>query len=122
MTAIIWTIVAVVALLGILTVLAFCGYKSAKEWLFYAVVETEKSLGSGTGAVKLHTVYNAFLSKFPVMKILLPYPIFTKMVDKALAEMKKVAADAPAVQTYINGKKQNEPATVSFAVSSESEG
>lgn len=109
MTAIIWTIVAVVAFLVILTVLSLCGYKSAKEWLLYAVIEAEKDLGSGTGMLKLHTVYNAFLEKFPVMKILIPYPVFTKMVDKALAEMKKLAATSPATQNYIEGvKAENE--------------
>ena len=103
--AIIWSIVAVVVVLLVLTVLALCGFKNAKEWLLYAVTEAETDLGSGTGVLKLHTVYNAFLAKFPVMKLLIPYPIFTKMVNKALADMKKIAATSPAVQNYIEGEK-----------------
>ena len=35
------------------------------QWFFWAVVEAEKSLGSGTGALKLSFVYGQFAIAFP---------------------------------------------------------
>lgn len=55
-----------------------------KEWLKYAVAEAEKFLGSGTGQLKLRHVYDMFIETFPVFSKLLPFPIFSKMVDTAL--------------------------------------
>ena len=38
--------------------------ESLRQWLLFAVTEAEKSLGSGTGKLKLRQVYDMFLTKF----------------------------------------------------------
>ena len=69
-------------------VILFCIYGvmtgKVKEWLKFAVAEAEKFLGSGTGQLKLRVVYDMFIDAFPVFSKLLPFPIFSKMVDTAL--------------------------------------
>ena len=47
-----------------------------KEWLLYAVMEAEKELGSGTGALKLRFVYDMFITKFPLLVALIPFSTF----------------------------------------------
>lgn len=55
-----------------------------KEWLKFAVTEAEAYLGSGTGQLKLRQVYDWFIVQFPVFSKILPFFIFSKMVDGAL--------------------------------------
>ena len=59
-----------------------------KEWLRYAVFMAEKDLGSGTGQIKLREVYDWFIEMFPVFSKLLPFSIFSKLVDDALEWMR----------------------------------
>lgn len=56
----------------------------AIEWLKYAVTVAEEHLGSGTGQLKLREVYDMFLEKFPMFSTLVPFPVFSKLVDVAL--------------------------------------
>ena len=39
--------------------------EKVRQWLLKAVTEAERELGGGTGQLKLRTVYDAFLTKFP---------------------------------------------------------
>ena len=64
-----------------------CMTGKVKEWLKYAVSIAEKDLGSGTGQLKLRQVYDMFIDKFPAFSSILPFPIFSKMVDTALEWM-----------------------------------
>ena len=61
-----------------------------KEWLLYACIEAEKSLGSGTGVVKLRYVYDLFCSKFSFLKLLVTFDEFSNMVDDALVTMREM--------------------------------
>lgn len=61
----------------------------AKEWLKYAVCYAEEQLGSGTGQLKLHMVYDMFVDKFPAVASVLPFSIFSKWVDLALEWMRE---------------------------------
>ena len=72
-----------------------------KEWLLYAVMESEKELGSGTGALKLRFVYDMFITKFPLLVALIPFSTFSSFVDEALDKFKKLLATTPELQAYV---------------------
>jgi hypothetical protein len=59
-----------------------------KEWLLYAVILAEKELGCGTGQVKLRYVWDMFIKTFPALAPLIPFEIFSQLVDEALEEMR----------------------------------
>lgn len=59
-----------------------------QEWLKVAVSKTEEEMGSGTGQLKLRAVYDMFIKNFPILSSIIPFHIFSKMVDLALEWMK----------------------------------
>lgn len=61
-----------------------------KEWLLYAVTTAESELGGGTGKLKLRSVYDMFIAKFPVMAKVVSFETFSLWVDEALDEMRKM--------------------------------
>lgn len=61
--------------------------KKVIEWLKWAVTESEKALGSGTGQLKLHTVYDWFCKQFPHIASIIPFVIFSSWVDTALVTL-----------------------------------
>lgn len=72
-----------------------------KEWLLFAVTEAEKALGSGTGKLKLRYVYDMFLDKFPFLSKFISFEDFSKYVDEALEEMKKLLESNEKVKKYV---------------------
>lgn len=74
-----------------------------KEWLKYAVTMAEKELGSGTGQIKLREVYDWFLEMFPVFSKILPFSIFSKMVDNALEWMRLQLENNDNIRNFIEG-------------------
>lgn len=62
--------------------------KNIKEWLIYATLEAEQVLGSGTGQLKLRYVYDNFLARFGIVAKLMPFPVFSGLVDEALVQAK----------------------------------
>ena len=76
-----------------------------KEWLLYAVVEAEKELGSKTGKIKLRQVYNEFIITFPIISKLITFDVFSKLVDIALIEMKKLLNTNINCRLYIKGEE-----------------
>lgn len=75
-----------------------------KEWLKYAVIEAEKALGSGTGQLKLHMVYDMAVKQFPWIVQLVPFNVFSLWVDEALEWMRLQLNDNKAAQTYVETK------------------
>ena len=75
--------------------------KKVKEWLLYAVAEAEKTLGSGTGQMKLRYVYDKFLIKFPFIAALISFETFSKFVDEALEKFNKLLEENEQVKEYI---------------------
>lgn len=65
-----------------------CMTGKVKEWLKYAVCVAEQELGTGTGQLKLHKVYDMFVEKFPVFAKIVPFSLFSSWVDDALEWMK----------------------------------
>ena len=96
-------IVAIVIIAVLFIVLAIKQPKKVKEWLLYAVIEAEKELGSGTGPVKLRSVYDMFITKFPKLSVFISFNTFSEWVDVALDYMEKLLTDNKDVKAIIKG-------------------
>lgn len=80
--------------------------KTIKNWLVYACTEAEKILGSGTGKLKLRTVYDMFITQFPVMSILVSFETFSKWVDIALVEMRDMIENNAAIKEVVTSEAE----------------
>lgn len=78
-------------------------YKSLKEWLVYAVSEAESVLGSQTGKLKLRMVYDMAVERFPILSKVIPFSLFSKMVDDALIVMKEMIENNKSIADAIEG-------------------
>ena len=96
-------IVAIVIIAALFIVLAIKQPKRVKEWLLYAVIEAEKDLGSGTGPVKLRSVYDMFITKFPKLSVFISFNTFSEWVDVALDYMEKLLTDNKDVKAILKG-------------------
>lgn len=65
-------------------------FPKVTKWLLDAVTAAEKALGSGTGPKKLEMVYNQFRNWFPWMAKVMPFSLFSKLVDDALDKMREL--------------------------------
>lgn len=77
-----------------------------KEWLKFAVAEAEAYLGSGTGQLKLRQVYDWFIMQFPVFSKILPFFIFSKMVDGALEWLKDQLEHNVNIRAFIENEEE----------------
>ena len=59
-----------------------------KNWLVWAVSEAESVFGSNTGKLKLRYAYELAVARFPTIAKLIPFALFSKMVDEALEVMR----------------------------------
>ena len=78
--------------------------EKVKEWLLYACVEAEKSLGNQTGEIKLRYVYNEFIEKFKFVSMFLSFEDFSDLVDSSLEDMKELVDTNGSIRDYINKK------------------
>lgn len=107
-------IVAIIAgiALAVVTIIKFTNssteeqLKDVREWLIFATSLAEKELGGGTGPLKLRSVYDMFLSKFPWMAKIITFERFSSLVDEALPAMKELLKNNSAVQNYVNGSNE----------------
>ena len=74
--------------------------KKVKEWLLFACVEAERDFGSGKGQLKLRYVYDMFVEKFGVIKYIITFEEFSKMVDEVLES---------AIEFFENRQIENKP-------------
>lgn len=81
------TYIVIAALVAVFLVVLTIYLMGFKNWLVWAVSEAEKMLGSGTGQLKLRYVYDAAVVRFPIVAKLIPFNIFSRMVDAALVVM-----------------------------------
>lgn len=72
-----------------------------REWLLWAVIEAERQLGGGTGQLKLRQVYDLFIVRFPWLAKIVPFYVFSDLVDDALVEMRELLAQNEAVQAHV---------------------
>lgn len=70
------------------------GIDKVKNWLLWACTQAEKIYGGGTGKLKLAYVYDIFVGKFPKMQAVIPFSMFSKLVDAALESMKSMLSNA----------------------------
>lgn len=75
-----------------------------KEWLLYAVTKAEKELGSGTGQIKLRYVYDMFIAKFPYLVKVIPFEVFSVLVDETLDKFREMLNNNTNLQSYIEQK------------------
>ena len=80
--------------------------QQVREWLLYAVTKAEQDLGSKTGKLKLRTVYDMFLTKFSWIAKVMPFDIFSLLVDEALEEMRKMLKDNKTVEEIVEGRSE----------------
>ena len=106
-------------IVGVITVLIMIGiaiYKFAglptksqvekiKEWLLYAVTKAETELGEKTGHLKLHTVYDMFIVRFPSVARIVSFETFSLWVDEALDEMKKMLENNKKIEELVKGQQ-----------------
>ena len=97
-------IVALVLIVGAVAFIAWRERKNLKNWLLFAVAAAEKSLGSGTGELKLRQVYDQFLVKFPVVSKFMSFDMFSRLVDTALNSLEDMLQNNEAVNTYVKGE------------------
>lgn len=95
----------IVFFIGVILICIYgCMTGKVKEWLKYAVVEAEKYLGTGTGQLKLRAVYDMFVEAYPVFSKILPFAIFSKMVDDALEWMRMELEKNVNIKSYVEGE------------------
>lgn len=76
-------------------------YNQVKEWILYAVIEAEKTLGSKTGQIKLRMVWDMFLERFPHISPFVTFEMFSSWVDNALVKMRTMIESNKSVAEYI---------------------
>lgn len=78
--------------------------KKIVEWLKGQVAEAEKSLGGGTGELKLRNVYDVFVRVWPSEAEIASFKEFAEMVDEALAWMRIQMETNQKIKTHIEGE------------------
>lgn len=79
--------------------------EKVKEWLLYATTLAEKELGGGTGKLKLRSVYDMFVVKFPWLVRVISFDYFSELVDEALVEMRNLLDTNENVKDYVENSK-----------------
>lgn len=77
--------------------------EKVKEWLLWAVTQAEAELGSGTGQLKLRSVYDIFVQRFPAVAKAISFDTFSMWVDEALEEMREMLKQNKAVKKLVEG-------------------
>ena len=105
-------LIALIILLGLCAagIMICCFLKLSKEkqiemikqWLLFIVIEAEKELGGGTGAVKLRFVYDKFIKRFKFMSKLITFEMFSQLVDEVLETMRHLIETNQSIAAYIN--------------------
>lgn len=75
-----------------------------KQWLLYAVIEAEREFGSGTGALKLRAVYSEFCKLFPQLVEIVPFSVFSSLVDEVLKSMRQILETNKDIEAYVEGE------------------
>lgn len=108
-----WYIVVALLVLAAGTILALIRFfqlpsneqvEKVREWLLYAVTEAERELGGGTGQLKLRSVYDMFVLRFPKLVALFSFDFFAELVDEALVEMREMLKKNQAVKAIVEGE------------------
>ena len=82
-----------------------------KNWLVWAVSEAEAMFGSNTGKLKLRYAYELAVERFPTIAKLIPFALFSRMVDGALRVMRDMIENNTDIASAI-GKEVSEVAEI----------
>lgn len=74
-----------------------------KEWLLWAVIQAEQALGGGTGQLKLRSVYDLFIQRFPAVARAISFDTFALWVDEALEEMREMLKNNKTLKQLVEG-------------------
>lgn len=100
---IITIIVGIILIAGVIATL-IKEKKNVMKWLFYAVTEAEKILGSKTGQLKLAQVFANFITAFPLFSKIITFGTFSKWVDIALKKMEEYLKSNENASNYVENK------------------
>lgn len=101
----VWYLLAAVgAVIGVALAYRFLGVEKVKRWLLWAVTDAEMRFGGGTGELKLAYVYDLFAGKFPKLQAVMPYGLFCKLTDVALATMRTMLENEDIGKLFQKGK------------------
>lgn len=100
----IYIIIAAIAVLTIVFVFFCSNYSSFKDWLVYAVSESEQLFGGGTGKLKLRYAYDLAIKAFPVLTKAISWRAFSECVDEALDIMRDMIKHNDNINAIITGK------------------
>ena len=92
---------------GILAVVVVAGgiyVNGFKNWLVWAVSEAEAVFGSNTGKLKLRYAYELAIERFPMISKIIPFSLFSKMVDDALDVMRDMIENNKDIADAITDK------------------
>lgn len=81
---------------------------NVQKLLVYICLKAEKKFGAKTGQIKLREVYEWFVTKWPVLSLLISFNEFSKMVDIALEEMRHLIDTNMQIFDYVNGKEADD--------------
>ena len=103
--------IIVLAILAITALVAGGIYVNGfRNWLVWAVTEAEAAFGSNTGKLKLRYAYDLATKQFPTIAKLIPFSVFTKMVDKALVIMRDMIQNNTSIADAISKELTEETA------------
>lgn len=74
----------VIAVVMLIAAVKLFGEQKVRNWLVWAVGKAEQEFGSGTGQLKLRSVYNQFIARFPKLSTFITFRRFSALVDEAL--------------------------------------
>ena len=86
-----------------LTIYIVVRRKNIIEWLVCLCAVAEMTYGSGTGYLKLRDVYAEFVREYPILSSVLPFNVFSALVDKALKFLKEKLAENEAINDIVVG-------------------
>ncbi len=98
-----WSLV--VTTLVVIGYFVLSGTKSLSNWLLMAVTLAERDLSSGTGRLKLVQVYTDFVSAYPILSKIIPFAVFSAMVDSALEEMRHLIRTNSNIKKFVEGEQ-----------------
>ena len=61
------------------------------------MTQCEAQLGSKTGQLKLSMCYSMFVKAFPALAAIMPFSMFSALVDEALEKVRHIIEDQPQV-------------------------
>ena len=82
-----------------------------QNWLVWAVSEAEAMFGSNTGKLKLRYAYNLAIQNFPRLAKLIPFSVFSWMVDQALKVMREMIEKNKSIAEAITDKANEQANT-----------